>query len=447
MAKPIVAIVGRPNVGKSTLFNRLVGQPLAIVEGSPGTTRDRLYANAEWSGKEFVVVDTGGLDLASTDDLVSRIRAQAEEAIAEADVVVLVTDVADGVTAGDHEVVAVLRRSRKPVLLAVNKAENPKRRELDALEFYELGLGDPLVISAIHGIGIGDLLDAVVGAFASLPTQAEEDVAAIKIAIVGRPNVGKSSLLNTLLGWERAIVSPIPGTTRDALDTPMIWDGKQINLIDTAGIRRRGRVAPGVEKYSVLRSLRAIGRADVVLLLLDALEGITEQDAHVASYILDEYKSVVVVVNKWDLYAKDSRTQEEFTNYVRQGLRFMPYVPVVFASALTGKGVGTVMETALSVYAGRRQRISTGKINEIIRQAVAEHAPPSKWGKRLTFYYGTQPETDPPTLVFFVNDVRLVHFGYERYLENCIRAQFPFEGTPLKLKFQGRRKTAKGESS
>jgi GTP-binding protein len=447
MAKPIVAIVGRPNVGKSTLFNRLVGQPLAIVEDSPGTTRDRLYANAEWVGKEFLVVDTGGLDLASTNDLVSRIRAQAEEAIAEADVIVLVTDVADGVTAGDHEVVQVLRRSRKPVLLAVNKAENAKRRLLDAPEFYELGLGDPFVVSAIHGIGIGDLLDAVVEAFASLPPETEEDAAAVKIAIVGRPNVGKSSLLNTVLGWERAIVSPIPGTTRDALDTPMTWDGKHITLIDTAGIRRRGHIVPGVEKYSVLRSLRAIGRADVVLLLLDALEGVTDQDAHVASYILDEYKSVVVVVNKWDLYAKDARTQEEFMQYVRQELRFLPYVPVVFASALTGKGVGAVIETALRVYEGRRQRISTGKINELVRLAVAEHAPPTKWGKRLTFYYGSQPEVDPPTLVFFVNDERLVHFGYQRYLENRIRAQFPFEGTPLKLKFRGRENTGKKKHS
>jgi GTPase len=447
MAKPIVAIVGRPNVGKSTLFNRLVGKPLAIVEDSPGTTRDRIYADAEWVGKEFIVVDTGGLDLASTDDLVSRIRAQAEEAIAEADVIVMVADVADGVTASDHAVVDVLRRSRKPILLAVNKAENAKRRLLDAPEFYELGLGDPFVISAIHGIGIGDLLDAVVQAFASIPPEPEETIAAIKIAIVGRPNVGKSSLLNAFLGWERAIVSPIPGTTRDALDTPMIWEGKQVILIDTAGIRRKGRIVPGVEKYSVLRSLRAIGRADVVLLLLDALEGVTEQDAHVASYILDEYKSVVVVVNKWDLYAKDSRTQEEYMQYVRQSLRFLPYVPVLFASALTGKGIGAVMQTAVRIYENRKQRIPTGKINEIVRQAIAEHSPPSKSGKRLTFYYGTQPEIEPPTLVFFVNDVRLLHFGYERYLENCIRAAFPFEGTPLKLKFQGREKQEKGKRS
>lgn len=445
MTKPIVAIVGRPNVGKSTLFNRLVGQPLAIVEDSPGTTRDRLYADAEWVGKEFVVVDTGGLDLVSTDDLVARVRAQAEEAIAEADVIVMMADVSDGVTASDHAVVDVLRRSRKPILLAVNKAENPKRRLLDAPEFYELGLGDPFVISALHGIGIGDLLDAVVQAFVSVPPEPEEVTAAIKIAIVGRPNVGKSSLLNAFLGWERAIVSPIPGTTRDALDTPMTWEGKPITLIDTAGIRRKGRIEPGVEKYSVLRALRAIGRADVVLLLLDAVEGVTEQDAHVASYILDEYKSVVVVVNKWDLYAKDNRTQEEYMQYVRQSLRFLPYVPVLFASALTGKGVGAVMQTALRIYENRKQRIPTGKINGIVRQAIAEHSPPSKWGKRLTFYYGTQPEIDPPTLVFFVNDVRLVHFGYERYLENRIRAAFPFEGTPLKLKFQGHQKPEKGK--
>lgn len=447
MAKPIVAIVGRPNVGKSTLFNRLVGKPLAIVEDSPGTTRDRIYADAEWIGKEFIIVDTGGLDLASKDDLVSRIRAQAEEAIAEADVIVMLGDVADGVTASDHAVVDVLRRSRKPVLLAVNKAENAKRRLLDAPEFYELGMGDPFVISALHGIGTGDLLDAIVHAFASIPPEPENATAAVKIAIVGRPNVGKSSLLNAFLGWERAIVSPIPGTTRDALDTPMSWDDKQITLIDTAGIRRKGSVVPGVEKYSVLRSLRAIGRADVVLLLIDALEGVTEQDTHVASYILDEYKSVVVVVNKWDLYDKDSRTQEEYMQYVRQELRFLPYVPVLFASALTGKGIGVVMQTALRIYDNRKQRIPTGKLNGIIRQAIAEHSPPSKWGKRLTFYYSVQPETDPPTLVFFVNDIRLVHFGYERYIENRIRAEFPFEGIPLKLKFQGREKPEKGKKA
>ncbi len=445
MPKPIVAIVGRPSVGKSTLFNRLVGRPLAIVADSPGTTRDRLYADAEWTGTDFVVVDTGGLDLVSTDDLVVRIRAQVEEAIAEADAIIFLTDLLDGLTASDYDIAELLRRSTKPVLLAVNKGESPKRR-LDAAEFYRLGLGDPFVISALHGIGVGDLLDAVVKALSTVPVEEERETAAIKIAIVGRQNVGKSSLLNALLGWERAIVSPLPGTTRDALDTPMRWDGQDIVLIDTAGIRRKGHIVPGVEKYSVLRALRAIGRADVVLLLLDATQGATEQDAHIAGYILDEYKSVVVVVNKWDLIPKDRHTLDEYTQHVRAALRFLPYVPILFVSALRGQHVDKTIETALRVYQVRSQRIATGELNDLVRQAIANHAPPSKWGKRLTFYYATQLEAtaiDPPTFVFFVNDTRLVHFGYERYLENCIRERYPFEGTPLRLKFQGREKTRK----
>ena len=437
--KPIVAIVGRPNVGKSTLFNRLVGQPLAITEDVPGTTRDRIYAEAEWSGTEFVVVDTGGLDLASHEDLVARIRAQAQEAIDEADVIVFVTDVVDGVTAGDHDVAAVLRRTNKPVLLAVNKADSAKRR-LNVSEFYELGLGDPFPISSLHGTGTGDLLDAVVQALSDLPQPEEAEVEAVKIAIVGRPNVGKSLLLNTLLGEERSIVSDIPGTTRDAIDTRLRWRGQDVLLIDTAGIRRRGRIEQGVEKYSVLRTLRAISRADVVLLLLDGAEGITDQDAHVAGYVLEEHKSVVVVVNKWDLVPKDHRTMDEYTQKVRSALRFLPYVPILFVSALTGQRVEQTLETALRVHQERHVRIPTGELNDLVREAVAAHSPPSKWGKRLTFYYATQAEVDPPTFVFFVNDTRLVHFGYERYLENRIRERYPFEGTPIRLKFQGREK-------
>lgn len=444
MAKPIVAIIGRPNVGKSTLFNRLVGQRLAIVEDTPGTTRDRLYADAEWRNADFVVVDTGGLDLASRDDLVAQVRAQAHEAIAEADIIVFMTDVLDGVTAGDHEIADILRRTNKPVILAVNKADNAARR-LDANEFYELGLGDPWAISALHGLGTGDLLDEITNALAKLPVEPESETSAVKIAIVGRPNVGKSSLLNALLGEERAIVSPIPGTTRDALDTPLRWDDREIVLIDTAGIRRRGHIRPGVEKYSVLRALRAIGRADVVLLLLDATEGVADQDAHVAGYILEEQKSVVVVVNKWDLVAKDAHTMDSYMEYVRSRLRFLSYVPVLFVSALTGERVGQTIETALRVREARLQRIPTGELNDIVREAIARHAPPSKWGKRLTFYYATQPEVDPPTFVFFVNDTRLVHFGYRRYLENCIRARYPFEGTPLVLKFEGRERRRKGK--
>lgn len=436
MAKSIVALVGRPNVGKSTLFNRIVGHPLAIVEDSPGTTRDRIYAEGEWIGTEFIVVDTGGLDLAATDNLTSQVRAQAQVAISEADVIVFLADAMDGITASDYEIADILRRTDKPVILAVNKADNNTLR-LNAAEFYALGLGEPMPLSSLHGMGTGDLLDEVVQAITKLEQPEEPDVEIPKIAIVGRPNVGKSSLFNALLGQERAIVSPIPGTTRDALDTPMQWDGQEIMLIDTAGMRRRGSIAPGVEKYSVLRSLRAIERADVVLLLLDASEGVTEQDAHVASYILEAKKSVVVVMNKWDLVPKDTHTMAEFTETIRRELRFLSFVPVLFISALTGQRVEQTIETALRIREERMQRISTTELNDLVREAVERHSPPSKWGKRLTFYYVTQPEVNPPVFVFFVNDVRLVHFGYQRYLENCIRERYPFEGTPLVLKFQG----------
>jgi GTPase len=436
MAKPIVAIVGRPNVGKSTLFNRLVGRPLAIVESIPGTTRDRLYADAEWSNFEFVVVDTGGIDLDTDDDLLTQVYAQAYEAIAEADAIIFLTDAKDGITTNDYEIAEILRRTHKPLFLAVNKADNQRLR-LNATEFYNLGLGDPLAISSIHGIGTGDLLDLIVEALADDSATESEDDDAVHIAIVGRPNVGKSSLLNRLLGYDRAIVSPIPGTTRDALDTPLTWGEQAITLIDTAGIRRKGRVVPGVEKYSVIRSVRAIGRADVVLLLIDATEGVTDQDAHVSSYILEASKSVVVVVNKWDLLDKDTHTMHEYTAHVRSQLRFLSYVPVEFISAKTGQRAGNTIETALRVYEARFQRIPTGTLNDLVREATSRHSPPSRSGKRLTFYYATQPEVDPPTFVFFVNDTKLVHFGYRRYLENNIRDHYPFEGTPLVLKFMG----------
>ena len=435
MPKPIVAIVGRPNVGKSTLFNRLVGRRLAIVDEVPGTTRDRLYADAEWAGKKFTLVDTGGLELAARDELIAQVRAQAQLAIAEADVIIFMTDVTTGLTAGDEEVAEVLRRSAKPVLLAANKADNPALRQA-ALEFYRLGLGDPYPISALHGTGTGDLLDQVV---ASFPAEVEEEeIEAVRIAIVGRPNVGKSSLLNRILGYERAIVHEAPGTTRDAVDTLLDWEGKPVVLIDTAGIRRRGRIEPGVEKYSVLRALRAIDRADVVLLLIDATEGVTAQDAHIAGYILEEAKGVMVVVNKWDLVRKDAHTREEYTRRIRTSLRFLDYVPILFISALTGQGVGRVLPTALRVREERLVRIPTAELNRIVQDAVARHAPPSKAGKRLKFYYATQASVDPPTFVFFVNDPELVHFSYERYLENRIREHYSFLGTPLKLSFRKR---------
>jgi GTP-binding protein len=424
-------------VGKSTLFNRLVGRRLAITHEVPGTTRDRLYAEAEWGGVSFILVDTGGLDLVSDDDLMAQVRAQAQTAIAEADVVIFLVDVKDGLTAGDEEVAQVLRRSAKPVLLAANKADNRALREA-AVEFYALGLGEPYPISALHGTGTGDLLDQVVGAFPA--EEEEEELEAVKIAIVGRPNVGKSSLLNKILGQERAIVHETPGTTRDAIDTQMEWEGVPVVLIDTAGIRRKGRIQRGVEKYSVLRALRAIDRADVVLLLIDAVEGATAQDAHIAGYILEEAKSVVVVVNKWDLVEKDTYTMQAYLEHIRTVLRFLDYVPVLFVSALTGQRVSQVLPTALRVQEERLIRIPTAELNRILQEAVARHAPPSKAGKRLKFYYATQAAVDPPTFVFFVNDPRLVHFSYERYLENRLREHYGFLGTPLRLSFRKRGK-------
>jgi len=432
--KPIVAVVGRPNVGKSTLFNRLIGQPLAIVEDLPGTTRDRLYADSEWNGRVFTVVDTGGLVFDESGEVEWKVREQAQIAIAEADVIVFVVDASTGLTAADREAADLLRRTDKPLILAANKADNENRRQA-AVEFYELGLGDPIPISALHGTGTGDLLDAITASLA--PEEVEEPDEAIRVAIVGRPNVGKSSLLNALLGEERAIVSEIPGTTRDAIDTRLEWGGQPVVLIDTAGIRRRGRIEPGVEKYSVLRAMRAIQRADVAVLVLDGVDGPTAQDAHVAGYILEEMKSVVVAVNKWDLVPKDSHTMHQYTQVVRGALRFMDYVPVLFISAKTGQRVGQVLDTALRVRDERLVRLSTAELNDILRQAVARQSPPTKAGKVLKFYYVTQPSVDPPTFVFFVNDKELVHFSYARYLENQIRERYPFTGTPLRLLFRG----------
>ena len=449
--KPIVALVGRPNVGKSTLFNRLQGARRAIVEDTPGTTRDRLYGESEWAGVPFLVVDTGGLELREgretrqgtplaldSADYIEAIRNQAQVAMDEADVIVFLVDAQEGLTAADRDVADLLRRTQKPVVLAANKCDNEALRQ-QALEFYALGMGRVFPISALHGTGTGDLLDEVVSHLPPVPPEPEEDkVKPVGIAIVGRPNVGKSSLLNRLLGQERSIVSPIPGTTRDAIDTYMEWDGQPILLIDTAGIRRRGKVQPGVEKYSVLRALMAIRRADVVLLLLDATEGVTAQDAHVAGYILDEAKSVIVLVNKWDLVPKDAHTIEAYTQHVRSELHFLDYVPVLFISALTGKRVDQVLPLALQVYQERQVRIPTADLNRIVREAVARHAPPSKAGKRLRIYYATQAGVDPPTFVFFVNDADLVHFSYERYLENQVRAAYPFVGTPLRFLFRER---------
>lgn len=450
MATPIVALVGRPNVGKSTLFNRIAGSRLAIVEDIPGTTRDRLYAEAEWTAVPFTLVDTGGIDLTTGPDVgegpdplstASRqfrreIREQAQIAIDQADAVIFLVDAREGVTGGDEDVAEVLRRSQKPVILAANKADNQERR-LSSVEFYELGLGEPHAISAIHGAGVGDLLDEVLKSLPVTPENEEEDDT-LKLAIIGRPNVGKSSLLNALLGQERAIVSDIAGTTRDAIDTRMVWDDEEVVLIDTAGIRRRGRVEQGIEKYSVMRAMRAIQRSDVVILVIDAVQGVTAQDAHVASYALDELKGLLVVVNKWDLVEKDTHTMHEFTQRLRSELKFMDFAPLLFISALTKQRIQKVIPIARHVQQERNVRIPTSDVNRIVQEAVARHKQPSKTGRQLRFYYATQAKVAPPTFVFFVNDAELVHFTYQRFLENQIRAFHPFEGTPIKMVFRNR---------
>ncbi len=453
--KPIVALVGRPNVGKSTLYNRLIGYRQAIVEDLPGTTRDRLYGEAEWAGHTFIVVDTGGIEplkerggrvisasydplAAASKGFVAEIRQQAEQAIQEADVIVFLVDTKEGLTAADEEVAAMLRQTDKPVILAANKADNAERR-MNALEFYALGLGEPYPISAYHGTGTGDLLDVIVSHLPETPFEEEEDEEeALRIAIVGRPNVGKSSLLNALLGQERAIVSDIAGTTRDAVDTHLTWDGQKIILVDSAGIRRRGRIERGIEKYSVMRALRAIGRADVVLLVLDATEGVTAQDAHIGGYILEEGRSLIIVVNKWDTIEKDTHTMAEYNKKLRQELKFLDYVPVLYVSALTRQRVNQIIPTALRVREQRELRIPTSELNRLVQDAVAANPPKAFKGRQARFYYATQTSTNPPTFVFFVNDPRAVHFTYERYLENKIRERYPYEGTPIRLKFRGK---------
>ncbi|OGO10777.1 MAG: ribosome biogenesis GTPase Der [Chloroflexi bacterium RBG_13_66_10] len=455
MAKPVVALVGRPNVGKSTLFNRLAGEQLAVVAETPGTTRDRLVTEAEWRGVRFDIVDTGGIDPTGSGkgeplsldsaDYIPQIRAQAELAAGEADAVLFLVDGEAGLTPADEEVAGILRRVPQPgkgspsppILVVVNKCDTMERRA-QAVDFYALGMGDPMPISAFHGTGTGDLLDRLVDALGPRGAPAEEPEAAVRIAIIGRPNVGKSSLLNRLLGEERAIVSPIPGTTRDAVDTHLIYHGAPITLIDTAGIRRRGRIERGVEKYSVLRALRALERADVALLMIDATEGVTAQDAHVAGMALDKMKSVVILVNKWDLVSKDSRTFEDYSARVRQGLHFLDYVPVLLISAKSGQRVGQVLPTALRVQEERLRRVPTSEINRVLRRALEQHAPPARGGRPLKVLYVSQVRTDPPTFLIHVNDPKLVHFTYARYLENQIRREYGFLGTPIRLSFRKR---------
>lgn len=450
MAKPIVALVGRPNVGKSTLFNRLIGERRAIVQNEPGTTRDRTYGTSDWIGSEFIVVDTGGLMdddeiLRATEDpnsdsetrIAQETKEQALAAIAEADVIVFVTDITAGQpTAGDFEISEILRRASKPVILALNKADSVNRREA-AFEYYQLGLGEPMPISAYHGNGTGDMLDKVVE---NLPEYEEEEdeLEGPRIAIVGRPNVGKSALLNALLGQERAIVSDVAGTTRDSLDTQLYWNDDPITLIDTAGIRRRGRVEQGIERVSVMRSMRAIERADVVVLVINAEEDFTTQDLHIAGYVEEQKKGLVVAINKWDLIEKDHTTMDTFRAKAARELDFMAYVPVVFISAKLGQRVGQVLDTGLEILEQREKRVSTGALNRMLKEAVDKHQPPSRPGKWLKFYYVTQADVNPPTFIFFTNDPKQIHFTYRRYLENELRKEFGFEGTPIRMSFRDR---------
>ncbi len=452
--KPIVALVGRPNVGKSTLFNRFVGERMAIVNDVPGTTRDRLFGDAEWNGRAFTVIDTGGIDPShggrtplSTDsaDFIQDIRQQAQAAILEADAILFVADGESGVSEPDREVAGILRRMQKkqpdgsflpPIFMVVNKCETKERRE-SAAEFYELGLGEPYAVSAIHGTNSGDLLDALVSSFPEQKENEEDDN--VKIAIVGKPNAGKSSLLNRLVGEERVIVSPIAGTTRDAIDMKFEFDGLPITLIDTAGIRRRGRIDKGVEEYSVIRSFKAIERADVALLMIDATTGITAQDAHIAGFVKDEWKSCVVLVNKWDAVEKDGTTMDAYTEKILNELNFVSYVPLLYISAKTGQRADQVLPLALRVQEERLARLTTSKINEIIHKAQDAHPHPSRAGRSLRMYYGTQVRSDPPTFMIYVNEPSLMHFTYMRYLENQIRAEYSFLGTPIRIVLKGRR--------
>jgi GTP-binding protein len=492
---PIVAIVGRPNVGKSTLFNRIVGSRTAIVEDRARTTRDRLYGQAEWNGRRFVVVDTGGLEIAPGDVIEEKVQDQARLAIAEADLIVFVVDAATGLTPADQEAAETLRTAKAPVLVAVNKADN-ERRELEAAEFYALGWDETYPVSAAHGRGVADLLDALVWA---LPPESEEEVARrareeaagefarevasgrlepfvvgdaeeegdedgdgstdgaaarwdaeiaaeadsspAAIAFVGRPNVGKSSLVNALLGEERAIVSEVPGTTRDTIDTRLEWGRSEIVLLDTAGIRRRGKVAsgPAAERYSTLRALKAISRADVAVLVIDAVEGLTAQDAHVAGYVVEEGRGLVVAVNKWDLLEdKTDRTFDQYVTWIRSQAPFLDFAPVLSISAKTGQRVGRVLETAIDIWGERRKRVPTGELNRLLSAATERNVPPMVKGRRPKLFYATQAAVAPPTFVFFANDAASVHFSYRRYLENRLREAFGFDGTPIRLIFRDR---------
>lgn len=429
MSKPLVAIVGRPNVGKSTFFNRIVGQRISIVEDTPGVTRDRLYADAEWCGHSFTLIDTGGLEIKSEDVMWSHIRAQAQIAVETADVIVFMLDGKTGLTHEDYEVAAYLRKSRKPILLVVNKLDNNEQHLL--YDFYELGLGEPIGISAGQAKGLGDVLDEIVKLTGKYETEEKEE--ALKIAVVGKPNAGKSSLVNKLLGYDRVIVSDIAGTTRDAIDTRIKIGDKEYILIDTAGIRRKRSVEEDLEQYSVMRSLGAVRRADVCLIVIDSSEELSEQDVKIAGYVHEQGKPSVVVMNKWDVVEKDTYTIEKHNRKLKEELKFMDYFIPTYVSAKTGKRVDNLIKLAERAYENASRRISTGLLNDVLREAILTNEPPSKNGKRLKIYYVTEVSANPPTFVIFVNDDTLMHFSYRRYLENALRRSFDFEGTPIRL--------------
>lgn len=429
MSKPLVAIVGRPNVGKSTFFNRIVGQRISIVKDTPGVTRDRLYADAEWCGHSFTLIDTGGLEIKSEDVMWSHIRAQAQIAVETADVIVFMLDGKTGLTHEDYEVAAYLRKSRKPILLVVNKLDNNEQHLL--YDFYELGLGEPIGISAGQAKGLGDVLDEIVKLTGKYETEEKEE--ALKIAVVGKPNAGKSSLVNKLLGYDRVIVSDIAGTTRDAIDTRIKIGDKEYILIDTAGIRRKRSVEEDLEQYSVMRSLGAVRRADVCLIVIDSSEELSEQDVKIAGYVHEQGKPSVVVMNKWDVVEKDTYTIEKYNRKLKEELKFMDYFIPTYVSAKTGKRVDNLIKLAERAYENASRRVSTGLLNDVLREAILTNEPPSKNGKRLKIYYVTEVSANPPTFVIFVNDDTLMHFSYRRYLENALRRSFDFEGTPIRL--------------
>ena len=434
MNKGILCIVGRPNVGKSTLFNRIVGKKIAITEDQPGVTRDRIYAEGEWLGNHFTVIDTGGLEPEKEDTMMSNIQKQAQIAIETADVILFVVDGIEGLTSTDREIGTMLRKSGREVIVAVNKIDNPKD-ESNMYEFYELGFGEPMTISSEQSLGLGDLLDEVVKYFPKEKIDSEEEEL-IKVTLIGKPNVGKSSLINNILGEERVIVTNIPGTTRDAIDSRFKYEENEYLFIDTAGLRRKRSIDENVERYSVIRTLTAVDRADICILVIDALEGITEQDTKIAGYAHDNGKAMIIAINKWDLVEKENSTYREFEKNIRETLGFMTYAPIVFISALTGQRIPKLMDLLNVVNNNYNLRISTGVLNDIINQAVLMNQPPSEKGRRCRIYYGTQVSVQPPTFVIFINNKELMHFSYERYLENQIRTHFGFAGTPIKLEFR-----------